>query len=95
MSNGSKEVFRHRRFTLADDGSDSSQYAIVGHALARAAKITRSDKEGNLLSLICQDFLMNTDGGPNAVGKYLGKIEELLGVRIDVHPIIDVDQDPV
>ena len=63
------------------------QYLIVADALERVKELSKSDKKGHNLSMICTDFLATNDfvGGSHAeetTARYLSKIEKLLGVRL-------------
>jgi hypothetical protein len=63
------------------------QFLIVAEALERVKELSKSDKKGHNLSMICTDFLATNDfiGGAHAdetKARYLSKIEKLMGVRL-------------
>lgn len=80
------EVFRRLSFALAHtEGDDASQFALVEAALARARQIAGSDKQGHLLTLICQEFLATNDftGDKNLDrAKFWAKYEALYGKKL-------------
>lgn len=81
------EKFRKMCFTLADtDDDESSQFKTVQAALMRAMALTRSDKLGHNLVMICIDFLATNDfvkpGHPERLARYLSKLEQALPIRI-------------
>ncbi len=81
------ERFRIRRFSLAYTPDDNaSQCKMVDEALERSKQLSRSDKDGHNLALICTDFLATNSFGkkddPDMLARYLFKIESLLGVRL-------------
>ncbi len=81
------ERFRIRRFSLAYTPDDNaSQCSMVDEALERSKQLSRSNKDGHNLALICTDFLATNSFGkeddPDMLARYFFKIESLLGVRL-------------
>lgn len=61
------------------------QFETWQNALAKAQSVTKSEKIGHNLELICQDFLMNTPLGSDSaenVKSYINKIECYLGIKL-------------
>lgn len=74
------EQFNQLNVPLAD-----SQYETWKLAFDRAQKLTKSEKVGHNLELICQDFLSNNDFSNSKekdIGGYISKMERRLGVLI-------------
>ena len=72
------------------DGDKASRWAFqlfppqrqnVEAALAKASEVSKSDKEGHNLDLICSDFLANS-GAIQDANSYLEQVGKLLGVRL-------------
>lgn len=62
-----------------------SQFETWKAAISRAQNLTKSDKVGHNLELICQDFLSNNDFSnvkEKDMGAYISKMERRLGVLI-------------
>jgi len=69
------------------------QHEIIFSALSLAKTVAESDKRGNLLTLICQDYVAtntgNKSGGSQDIkGRYLDRIGAMMGMRI-----VAVDRD--
>lgn len=81
---GEVESSRRIAFKLMGD-----QSITVEDAMDMAKEITGSDKKGNLITLICTDFLSSnvfqTKKSVDMKALYLEKIEALLDVRIIAH----------
>lgn len=63
------------------------QHEIIFGAFSLAKQVAESDKRGNLLTLICQDYVAtntgNKSGGQQEIkGRYLDRIGAMIGVRI-------------
>ena len=62
-----------------------AQWDIFQQAIERSKGMSGSDKLGNNITLICQDFLANNDFGQTPDGdksSYLSKLETMLGVHL-------------
>jgi hypothetical protein len=61
------------------------QFKIYEAAVARAKGLSKSDKIGHNLVLICQDFLANNEFGDSPkkdVKGFLGKMERMIGLKL-------------
>lgn len=61
------------------------QFETWTSAFEQASKMSKSDKQGHNLEMICQDFLSNNDfskEGEETVSLYLAKMERRLGVKL-------------
>lgn len=71
-------------------GLMEEQHTTVEQALDQAARVTGSDKRSRNLSLICLDFMANTDLGKNldkahgkvAASRFVSKMEQTTGVKL-------------
>jgi len=85
------ERFEFQHFKLFEP-----QLENVLAALQRASELTKSDKKGHNLDMICMDFLATNDflkaDDPRAKARFVAKMERLLGVRL---VMIDPDTNDV
>lgn len=85
------ERFEFQHFKLFEPQAEN-----VRAALQRASELTKSDKKGHNLDMICMDFLATNDflkaDDPKAKARFVAKMERLLGVRL---VMIDPDTNDV
>lgn len=74
---GGGDVVKRVTFQLFDDQSD-----VVESALELAKAMSESDKKGNLISLICQDFCATNSSEAPSGASYLKRIEQFFGVKL-------------
>jgi len=79
-----KSLPKPEEMTTFQAGLFEGQKTTCDAAFKRAQGISRSDKKGHNLELICQDFLSNNDfdDPKKDVAKYISKMERRLGLLI-------------
>lgn len=77
-----KTLPKPEEMTTFQAGLFEGQKKTCDAAFDRATSITKSEKKGHNLELICQDFLMNNDfdDPKKDVDKYISKMEKRLGL---------------
>lgn len=80
----SKPLPKPEEMTTFQAGLFDSQKEVCDAAFERAQGLSRSEKKGHNMTLICQDFLANNDfdDPKKDIGKYLSKISRRLGLLI-------------
>jgi len=68
------------------------QKEVVDAALELAKGMSNSDKKGNLITLICQDFCSSNSADKPSPGVLLKRMEDMLGVRLIA---IDVSKEEI
>lgn len=76
-TNGKSETFTRRSFTLAD-----SQAKHVDSAFKVAAAMSKSDKPGHLLDMICFEFLSGHNDPKDGFKKTLKDFERVFNIKV-------------